>query len=786
MKNDTKPRRIYSTQESPLVGAYYDPATSGDRRTFPVPLFPVAGMCARTSVRGLAAILSGRRCRFGPTAAVQLFALGTVLCAVVIVAKLFQINDTVHVRYQVQDTLLAVSTLRHNPHNLRLQPRVYSNNTTPRSGSGGVTTTTAFPTVALNVTRTFHDVIQRPHATRWCSEEITEAFVKTLPIRRPLDTLLEPSGYQSYNNNRTFFIYILSYIKNFHQRHTIRHTWGDVTQYNFTGRDVRIIFVVGLHRTLDHPEDMMDVIQVSRESCLYDDILLINMKESYLNLTVKNMAAMIWIGEKLPSVKHFYKTDDDAMINVFGWLREAQHMDSSSCTTCFWCHVFYESTVLRDGKWGVPFSEYSGEIYPPFCSGTGYLYSRSTLEAVLHHVPSRPLYRLEDVYFTGLLANRGAVGHRNLGGRYWFTPHSESLTPESSFLLVTEDVLPRHNWESFWRKAVSYQLYHWQDIEKMYALTTSTATPPRINATALVDTLFRPLGDDFRPLGLDDDNTSIRNNSSSKPYNNGDTTTPSLVFTADIYNQSRLFVLKELRKGWKPLQEDLPPPQPRPRFIIISQYDGPQGPQDPRPPPAIQYTDTPPPPKYGSADSANGVDNVAIVRQQIAQMLQQGNQQVGAQDTPRTLGQLEAKSQDPGYGGRRSPAQGEPPSNLNVYGQLSQGVQGAKSLYDTKLTSLQFNKPAPYQYSSKQLMLQSKPPPVQTDINMAQPRLDNNQLPLQNDMKLPVQYDVKPPDYSHVRQPAAESENKQPPGDQVKPVPAQHPQNNTRLKSLDP
>lgn len=52
-------------------------------------------------------------------------------------------------------------------------------------------------------------------------------------------------------------------------------------------------------------------------------------------------------------------------------------------------------------KWYTPMYMYSGNIYPAYLSGTGYIMSMDVVEKLYKTSLSTPLFHLEDVYLTG-------------------------------------------------------------------------------------------------------------------------------------------------------------------------------------------------------------------------------------------------------------------------------------------------------------------------------------------------------------------------------------------------
>lgn len=64
-------------------------------------------------------------------------------------------------------------------------------------------------------------------------------------------------------------------------------------------------------------------------------------------------------------------------------------------------------------KWYTPMYMYSGNIYPAYLSGTGYIMSMDIVEKLYRTSLSTPLFHLEDVYLTGICAESAKITPRN-------------------------------------------------------------------------------------------------------------------------------------------------------------------------------------------------------------------------------------------------------------------------------------------------------------------------------------------------------------------------------------
>lgn len=195
------------------------------------------------------------------------------------------------------------------------------------------------------------------------------------------------------------------------------------------------------------------------------DLLSINLIESYKSLSVKHLAIIKWLVEFYAKSKSRIKTNDDfivlkcdddseidlnQLLNMYDRLSHASHvrfrepkmmkllrnssqdmlLDLSEDANWFMCATFDEGTrVLRNfngnfngnfnskfqqkngrykHKWSLSRQEFSYDTFPQYCSGLAYLAPLKTLErllvvAWLNRSEKRPLW-VDDAYVTGVLS----------------------------------------------------------------------------------------------------------------------------------------------------------------------------------------------------------------------------------------------------------------------------------------------------------------------------------------------------------------------------------------------
>ncbi|NXM85413.1 B3GL1 acetylgalactosaminyltransferase, partial [Oenanthe oenanthe] len=176
-------------------------------------------------------------------------------------------------------------------------------------------------------------------------------------------------------------------------RQAIRISWG--SRDSWWGQRVLTLFLLGRDaRGRAGPAPL----SVEAESVLYGDIILQDFLDTYDNLTLKTIMAFQWFSEFCPHARFFMKTDADVFINTPNLVRLLLRLNSSQ--NVFTGFPLIQNFAYRgfDRKRFISYEEYPFRLYPPYCSGLGYILDGKlalrTYEMMAH---VRPL-KFEDVY----------------------------------------------------------------------------------------------------------------------------------------------------------------------------------------------------------------------------------------------------------------------------------------------------------------------------------------------------------------------------------------------------
>lgn len=140
-------------------------------------------------------------------------------------------------------------------------------------------------------------------------------------------------------------------------RSAIRRTWGKV---------IKPLFIMGLS-----DNDTMRF--VINEAKMFNDIIIEDFVDSYINLTIKTAFAMKHFVRHFENSKYFLKIDDDVLLNtknLINHLNDENLMENAI--------IGARGTAVkphreRESKWYIPHWLYGNESFPEYVDGPVYL-----------------------------------------------------------------------------------------------------------------------------------------------------------------------------------------------------------------------------------------------------------------------------------------------------------------------------------------------------------------------------------------------------------------------------
>ncbi|XP_062256980.1 N-acetyllactosaminide beta-1,3-N-acetylglucosaminyltransferase 2 [Platichthys flesus] len=199
---------------------------------------------------------------------------------------------------------------------------------------------------------------------------------------------------------------IKSQVSHFDRRQAIRQSWGRAGVVS--NQTVAVVFLLGNATAWDHHPDLSSSLR--DESLRHQDIIQWDYRDSFFNLTVKEVLFLEWIQIRCRSARFIFKGDDDVFVNTYRILDFLKGLSEPKARDLFVGDVITEAGPHRDKKvkYFIPESMYVGK-YPPYAGGGGYLFS-GDVAARLHTVSHRvPLYPIDDVY-TGMCLKKVGLG----------------------------------------------------------------------------------------------------------------------------------------------------------------------------------------------------------------------------------------------------------------------------------------------------------------------------------------------------------------------------------------
>ncbi|XP_017068640.1 beta-1,3-galactosyltransferase 1 [Drosophila eugracilis] len=276
---------------------------------------------------------------------------------------------------------------------------------------------------------------------------------------------------QDFCKTKAFLIIaVCSSLNHFAHRKAIRETWGNTKVFNYEEfhklhghldgnylpilperlklyadylsvlpnsliANIRIVFIVGRSSKGNRQKDD----RLSRESNHYNDIIQENFIDSYHNLTLKSVMALKHISQSCAETTAFFlKCDDDTFVNVPNLLHfllggtiplykdtVGYHYRTNYKVKSPWnrmnssrevmygnkfCNMYADNNVRS--PWYMPKYMFEGKRYPSYLSGSGYLLSIDVVQRLYKEALTTSLVHLEDVFVTGICAQRAGIQRR--------------------------------------------------------------------------------------------------------------------------------------------------------------------------------------------------------------------------------------------------------------------------------------------------------------------------------------------------------------------------------------
>lgn len=225
-------------------------------------------------------------------------------------------------------------------------------------------------------------------------------------------------------NKPYLLLVVKSLVQHFDRRQAIRETWGRAGVV--ANRTVATVFLLGSSSSMDYLPDLQGML--THEAEFHTDIIQWHHRDTFFNLTLKEVLFLDWFSRRCPHTRYIFKGDDDVIVNTFRIVEFLKNLPSHKRKELFIGSVIRDGEPKRDQKlkYFIPKSVFEGQ-YPPYALGAGYLFS-GDLALRLHSVSQQVLlYPIDDVY-TGMCLKKLGLSPEAHNGFKIFDTHSD-MTP---------------------------------------------------------------------------------------------------------------------------------------------------------------------------------------------------------------------------------------------------------------------------------------------------------------------------------------------------------------------
>uniref|UniRef100_A0A667Y354 Hexosyltransferase n=2 Tax=Myripristis murdjan TaxID=586833 RepID=A0A667Y354_9TELE len=205
---------------------------------------------------------------------------------------------------------------------------------------------------------------------------------------------------------------IKSLAPHFDRRQAIRESWGRAGV--LANRVIATVFLLGNATATDHFPDLSWMLD--HEAELHKDLLQWDYRDTFFNLTLKEVLFQQWFSQHCPHAEYVLKGDDDVFVNTLRIIDFLEGLPKTRAKDLFMGDVISNAGPHRDRKlkYFIPESVFVGQ-YPPYAGGGGYLYS-GNLALRLYNVSRQvALYPIDDVYTGMCLKKLGLVPDKHKG-----------------------------------------------------------------------------------------------------------------------------------------------------------------------------------------------------------------------------------------------------------------------------------------------------------------------------------------------------------------------------------
>ncbi|CAL2044687.1 unnamed protein product [Caenorhabditis brenneri] len=206
---------------------------------------------------------------------------------------------------------------------------------------------------------------------------------------------------------------VLSRSDNYGRRNVLRKTWMNKRNSELIREGtMKALFLVGMN-----PGDLKMKKMILEEARLYGDLIVADLNDSYDQLSYKTLTLLLFATRKAPQFGLIGKIDEDVVFfpdQLTPLIENKLIKVNTSSMYGYLVGEGLEVNHIHHGKWFIPMSAYSCLKYPGYLSGPFYLTTKLAAEKIITATKHRNFLSVEDVFFTGLIANDVGITRTHL------------------------------------------------------------------------------------------------------------------------------------------------------------------------------------------------------------------------------------------------------------------------------------------------------------------------------------------------------------------------------------
>ncbi|EYB84949.1 hypothetical protein Y032_0307g2040 [Ancylostoma ceylanicum] len=193
-------------------------------------------------------------------------------------------------------------------------------------------------------------------------------------------------------------------------RRAIRESWASSRESHSVKTGKILVFFM-----ISAPASMHDLYMLQKEQKKHRDLIVTDLVESYENLVFKVYASIVFHQQYCPKAQFLMKVDDDVGVHLDRMVK-LWKIDERANKSMY-CQVWPRSRPKRDpsNKWFMSDDEWPDQYYPHYCNGPMYVMGKIAGQNILDQAQIFPPLAIEDVFYTGVVAESADVRRVNWG-----------------------------------------------------------------------------------------------------------------------------------------------------------------------------------------------------------------------------------------------------------------------------------------------------------------------------------------------------------------------------------